>query len=244
MTQSTSNTGRRIHATRLACCAACGLLLMLGACAQGQYRMPYADGTVVDISTDFVTHSTPDAYMFDMVSQNVSQAEVVAAAGGWIRWIEDGNEGFDGNNNYVWIEHPFPFCQNPSDRQRANWPGKPRNYDQTCVPCDRAFCNEWTIYAHFQTGSVTGAANRSQGEWVDAGDFLGFEGNVGFTQGATHLHWFVAVLPPNLAPDANGAYEQYVDATGVRPEVIPIVCHQDGLSVLWRFGVYTAIPCL
>lgn len=214
--------------------------LVLAGCAQGEYRMPYANGTVVDVSSDHVTHDTPVAYMYDLVAQNASKPEVVAAAAGWIRFIEDDNEEPTLNNNYVWIEHPAPFC--PVDPGRAHWPGKPSNYDSTCVPCDREFCSEWTTYAHMTKDSVRGDAGLSEGQWVEAGTFLGYEDDVGDASGE-HLHWHVAVIPPDTQPTYNGYYLDYVDDTGIQPEVIPIVCHAGGQSVLWRFGVYTAAGC-
>ncbi len=217
-----------------------GTTLLLAGCAQGEYRMPYANGTVVDVVTDHVTHSTPHAYMYDVVAQNAATPAIVAAAPGWVRFIEDDNEEPTLNNNYVWIEHPYPFC--PTDASRDNWPGKPANYDSTCIPCDREFCNEWTTYAHMTKNSVRDDAGLSEGQWVEAGDFLGYEDRVGDASG-DHLHWHVAVIPPDTQPTFNGYYLDYVNDTGIQPEVIPIVCHAGGQSVLWRFGVYTAAGC-
>ena len=58
-----------------------------------------------------------------------------------------------------------------------------------------------------------------------------------------HLHWHVAVIPPDTLPTFNGYYQDYVDDSGQQPEVIPLVCHQDGRTVLWRTGTYTAAGC-
>ena len=99
-----------------------GAALLLAGCAQGEYRMPYQDGTVVDVVTDHVTHSTPHAYMYDLQAQNAASHEIVAAAPGWIRFIDDSHEEPTDDNNYVWIEHPYPFC--PVDASRASWPGQ------------------------------------------------------------------------------------------------------------------------
>ena len=218
-----------------------GAALLLTGCAQGEYRMPYQDGIVVDVVTDHVTHSTPHAYMYDLQAQNAASAAIVAAAPGWIRFIDDSHEEPTDDNNYVWIEHPYPFC--PVDASRASWPGKPSNYDATCIPCNREFCNEWTTYAHMTKDSIRGDANLSEGQWVEAGAFLGYEDQVGQATIGNHLHWHVAVIPPDTQPTYNGYYLDYVDATGIKPEVIPIVCHAGGQSVLWRFGVYTAAGC-
>ena len=154
-----------------------GTIALLAGCAQGEYRMPYENGTVVEVVNDHVTHSTPKAYMYDIKAQNPTPATVVAAAPGWVRFIDDSHEEPTSDNNYVWIEHPYPFC--PVDASRATWPGKPANYDATCVPCDRDFCNEWTTYAHMTKNSVRVDAGLSEGDWVEAGDFLGYEDDVG-----------------------------------------------------------------
>jgi murein DD-endopeptidase MepM/ murein hydrolase activator NlpD len=217
-----------------------GTIVLLTGCAQGEYRMPYENGTIVEVTNDHVTHDTPKAYMYDIKAQNASPAAVVAAAPGWIRFIEDSNEEPTKNNNYVWIEHPYPFC--PVDASRANWPGKPGNYNATCIPCDDDFCNEWTTYAHMTKDSVRVAAGLSEGDWVAAGTFLGYEDDVGYASGV-HLHWHVAVIPPDTKPTYNGYYLDYVNDTGLQPEVIPIVCHEGGRSVLWRNTTYTSAGC-
>jgi hypothetical protein len=214
--------------------------LLLGGCAQGDYRMPYANGTVVDVLNDHVSHSTPHAYMYDIQAQGAGSPVIVAAAPGWIRFIEDSHEEPTSENNYVWIEHPYPFC--PVGASRSNWPGKPANYNSTCIPCNKEFCNEWTTYAHMTRNSVRGDAGLSEGDWVEAGDFLGYEDKVGEAS-VDHLHWHVAVIPPDTQPTLNGYFWDYVVDTGIQPEVIPIVCHAGGQSVLWRFGIYTAAGC-
>lgn len=218
-----------------------GAISLLGGCAQGEYRMPYGNGTVVEVFNDHVTHSSPPAYMYDMSAQSAPRAAVVAAAPGWVRFIDDSHEEPTNENNYVWIEHPYPFC--PVGERRADWPGKPANYAATCVPCGRDFCNEWTTYAHMTRDSVRVDAALSEGDWVEAGDFLGYEDEVGEASGV-HLHWHVAVIPPDTVPTLNGYYWDYVVDSGQQPEVIPIVCHQGGRSVLWRTGTYTAAGCL
>jgi hypothetical protein len=214
--------------------------LVLGACARGEYRMPYENGTVVEVIKDHVTHSSPDAYMYDIEARNPIPAIIVAAAPGWVRFIDDSHEEPTRDNNYVWIEHPYPYC--PVDANRAYWPGKPANYEATCIPCDRGFCNEWTTYAHMTKNSVRFGAALSEGDWVEAGDVLGYEDAVGGAYGV-HLHWHVAVIPPDTVPTYNGYYYDYVVNSGKQPEVIPIVCHQGGSSVLWRTGTYTAAGC-
>lgn len=199
-----------------------GVIPLLVGCAVGQYRMPYQDGTLVLVAQDHDSHSSPEASMYDMVAQNASPAEVVAAASGFVRFIEDSNEEPTEDNNYVWIEHP-----------------------QFSYECDGEICTEWTVYAHFTKDSVTGVAGLSVNDPVDAGDFLGYESNVGFSNpdSFVHLHWNVAALPPEVAPTFNGYYLDYVVDTGDQPELIPIVCVQDGPKVLDKNQTYTAAGC-
>jgi murein DD-endopeptidase MepM/ murein hydrolase activator NlpD len=223
---------RQLVNPRLPLAAACAVLALLTVgCAAGTYRMPYADGTVVEVYKDFVTHSSPKAYMYDIIAQNGSPPEIVAAAPGRVRFIQDhkgisqcscGGPNPACRNNYVWIEHTDP------------------EYSHRC---DQGTCSEWTIYAHLQQGSVTGAAGLSVGDWVKAGDLLGYEGDIGCADVGDHLHWMVAVLPPLIAPSSNGDYEGFVNSSGERPELIPIVCHRNGAHVLWRDATYTAAGC-
>ena len=224
------------------------LIFFLSACeAKGEYRLPYFDNTSVAITADADTHANPAKSMYDMVASPPTGL-IVAAAPGWVRFIEDSNSGIgSGPNNYVWIEHPYPYCQDPQDPQRADWPGKPQDYSQTCTPCDEEYCNEWTVYAHFATGTVSGSGflieGLSEGDWVDAGDIIGIEGAVGQAQGV-HLHWHVAVIDPNVTPDQHGYYEAWVNQPGIAdPELIPLVCHAGGKNVLKTGNTYTAAPC-
>ena len=53
-----------------------GTISLLAGCAQGEYRMPYQNGTVVEVNNDHVTHSTPKAYMYDIEAQNASPAAI------------------------------------------------------------------------------------------------------------------------------------------------------------------------
>jgi hypothetical protein len=69
------------------CCTLLLASILLVACAAGEYRMPYADGTDVLVRTDHVSHSTPDAWMYDISGLNGVNL-IVAAAPGWVRWID------------------------------------------------------------------------------------------------------------------------------------------------------------
>jgi hypothetical protein len=226
------------------------VLVLASACADGRYRLPYTDGEQVLIRRDFVTHSSPRAHMYDMEAVG-HQKQLRAAASGWVRFIEDGNDRRgEGNNNFVWIEHPYPFCQDPADPARATWPGKPASYHVTCRPCTRRYCNEWTVYAHMAHRSVTvgpgSSAGLSEGDWVEAGQLIGVEDAIGGagTPSAPwqHLHWHVARISPDWTPSANGDYESHL-LSGRRAELIPIVCTGEGNRVLLRNRVYAAAPC-
>ena len=224
--------------------------LAICACAEGEYRIPYVDGTRVAVVTDHFTHDTPDAAMYDLVAVD-GPGIVAAAAPGWVRYIEDGHSANSTErsipNNYVWIEHPGDWCQPRGDEVLA--PGLPRP-PRDCVPCDREYCNEWTIYAHMVEGSVTGAAplgaGLKEGDWVEAGQPLGIEGDVGFASGR-HLHFFVARIDPNVAPDEFGYYLDWIASMGadpLAPELIPRVCAGGSEPELLHAGsTYTAAPC-
>jgi murein DD-endopeptidase MepM/ murein hydrolase activator NlpD len=234
------------------------IVLTATGCAANEYRIPYLNGTNVTVLRDFVTHNSPSAAMYDIRAEQ--QSIITAAAAGWVRFIEDSNtisgsdveDGQYGNNNYVWIEHPYPFCQNPNDPDRATWTGKPADYDQTCQPCSSRFCNEWTVYAHMSPGSVTGtgflSAGLSVGDWVEAGQPIGIEDDIGFARIGRHLHWHVAVIDPDWTPSENGDYDSLIGngngrCSGRCPERIPLVCTANGRRVLFRNGSHTAAPC-
>lgn len=237
------------------CRSAAPLFVLALACAEGEYRVPYVDGTHVRVAHDFLTHSTPDARMYDFVAVG-GFGIVAAAAPGWVRFIEDGHSENSTSGsipqNYVWIEHPGRFCQDANDPERATWPGKSRDHDRTCVPCERprGYCNEWTVYAHMVQGSVTGlppfGAGLAEGDWIEAGQPIGNEGDVGFAFGQ-HLHWFVAVIDPDVEPDVFGYYLDWLETFpewAQEPERIPVLCHDGSMRTVLRQGaVVEATPC-
>ncbi|MBX2800529.1 MAG: M23 family metallopeptidase [Myxococcales bacterium] len=239
-------------------CFCSTMALLLTACPEAPrvaktiYRVPFENGTQVQITTDFWSHSTPPDGMVDMVAVG-GPGRLAAAARGWVRQIEDShNVPINGDfNNYIWIEHPEPYCQDPNDSSRADWPGKPSNYHLTCTPCEAAFCNEVTVYAHQEQFSTTGCngpdqACLSEGDWVEAGQFLGIESDIGFAPGGRHLHWHVAVVNPDQTPN-NGYYPDWTGMGWIKsPQLFPLMCRQgaqEGDDVDDSDAPYVAIDC-
>lgn len=142
--------------------------------SNGIYRIPFADGTDVTVTNDHFNHCPRGR--IDMVGDNGNT--IVAAADGWVRWIEDDNNTqCDCSqtfclNNYVWLEHPN---------------------------------GEWTKYTHMQYHSVPNSVD--VGDWITAGTTLGTEGEVGCASGV-HLHFEVAqpVDTNTLVFDPDGGY--------------------------------------
>jgi hypothetical protein len=193
----------------------------------------------VKVWQDFETHSPIGRYDLHAESGPGGAGApftVVAAADGWIRVIRDFNVGGDeADNNYVWIEHPYPFCQGAG----VTWPNKPADYDQTCIPC-LSFCNEWTKYSHVATDSVTDVG-RFEGEFVLAGTPLGHEGSVGTED--QHLHWEVARLDPDNPIDgiSGGWPFDWSDGGWVgSPDLLPSIC---GIGVMEQDDVHVAASC-
>jgi Peptidase family M23/Bacterial tandem repeat domain 1 len=128
------------------------------------YRIPYADGTEVNINHAVEKHDPPGR--IDMTGRGGGPYRIVAAADGVIRFIVDTNTKQQNpklakicNNNYVWIEHTN---------------------------------GEWTKYSHMLEGTTTGKAGLKVGDSVKAGTYLGDEHNVGCAWPA-HLHFEVGV---------------------------------------------------
>lgn len=140
---------------------ACGVSLAQTP-SSGVYRIPYENGTTVQITGDAKTHKPIGR--IDMRGSGGSNYKIVAAADGIVRYVVDNfskqidsSSGQPCNNNYVWIEH-------------AN--------------------GEWTKYSHMKKDSTTEKAKIKVGQFVRAGTYLGDEGSVGCASGP-HLHFEV-----------------------------------------------------
>lgn len=144
--------------------------------SEGVYRLPYADGTNVEVFDDFASHRPIGR--IDLFAVGGSRPyRVVAAAAGRIMAIQDGHgEQQTGRaasacrNNYVWIAHPN---------------------------------GEWTVYSHLAQGSVSGRAGLRVGDEVAMGAYLGDEAAVGCAM-LDHVHFEVAIPRADEPIDAGG----------------------------------------
>lgn len=140
------------------------------------YRLPFADGTRVQVFDDFVTHRPAGREdLFAIAGQ--APYRVVAAAAGRIVAIQDGygeqqsgRAAKDCHNNYVWIAHDH---------------------------------GEWSNYSHLARDTVSKKAGLKVGDSVKAGQYLGDEGAVGCAM-LDHVHFEVAIPKPDAPIDSGG----------------------------------------
>lgn len=78
---------------------------------------------------------------------------------------------------------------------------------------------EWTKYSHIATGSATSQAGIAVGDWVQAGQFIGIEGDVGCATG-DHVHFEVGV--PDDLSDPIQASGGYIKGINLDPKVCGI----------------------
>jgi murein DD-endopeptidase MepM/ murein hydrolase activator NlpD len=130
----------------------------------GLYRLPYDDGAHVRVTRDHRTHEPPNR--LDLVGAAATPHRIVAAAPGVVRYIVD----------------EFGARQD----------------SRTARPCNNNYIwiehvnGEWTKYSHVRQHSAHRLANLRPGDRVEAGAYLGDEGDVGCASGR-HLHFEVAV---------------------------------------------------
>lgn len=235
-------------------------LILTGCGTAGQlYRLPYADGVAVTITADHEDHQTPPEKMFDMRASQPNQV-LAAAAEGWVRFIKDTGDSSEPTNNYVWIEHPLDYCQ-PLEPVLGGAPQRGQGEDCRTCPDGVGKCNEWTVYAHMAEDSVRAApplgAGLSENDWVNAGQAIGIEGDVGFTPCppstagqplcGRHVHFAVFQIDRDtqaaqLTPTDEGDYEPYADIFG-RTELVPTFCTADGLRAPDTGDTHVAGPC-
>lgn len=152
---------------------------------KGRYRLPYANGTEVRANNDHRNHPAARNRM-DLGGRGGGPYTIVAAADGWLRLIED--------DNTLWC--PGATDSNPDPCGGAA--NCCESGDTSCnANCRNNFVwiehtnGEWSKYSHMRTGSVA-ANNHQVDDFVQAGEPLGIEGQVGFASGP-HLHFEVAV---------------------------------------------------
>jgi len=144
--------------------------------SEGTYRLPFADGTSVRVFDDFRTHR-PIGRIDLYAVEGKGPYRVVAAAAGRIAAIQDGY----GEKQTA---HAAKDCHN--------------NYVWIAHPN-----GEWTNYSHLAKGSVTHEAHLKVGDHVEAGAFLGIEGDVGCAM-LKHVHFEVARPDASDPIDAGG----------------------------------------
>jgi hypothetical protein len=181
------------------------------------YRIPYADGTLVDVSWDAHNHGGQNGNRdrIDMVAVDgggnaivsgfaaaTGPADpgdpaglIVAAASGIIRVIEDDHgddygrgDGLTAGGAAQPDDSLEHLCTNNAVLPANESCARHNNYVWIEHPN-----GEWSKYSHFRTGTVRTDYGWSEGDAVQVGDILGEEGNVGFA-GGTHLHFEIAEL--------------------------------------------------
>lgn len=136
--------------------------------SHGFYRVPYGENLEARVSRDHITHTPPIKEDWISVGAGaLANMPIVAAADGRIRSITDGNTRCCNADG-------CSSCNNSIWIEHSN--------------------GEWTKYSHPTTGSVT-ALGWAVNDCVQAGDTLGFEGDVGHTSGSGSINQFQTQCP-------------------------------------------------
>lgn len=179
--------------------------------SRGIYRIPFADRTHIKVFSDFTTHRPPGRV--DMLAVGGSgRYRVVAAAAGRVVAIED-------RFSKQQVEGPGVVCH-----QNYVWIAHPNG--------------EWTNYSHLAHGSVTKKAHLKIGDTVQAGQYLGDEGEVGCAM-FKHVHFEVAIPDPKDPIDDDGFLK---DNEHGKRERNPRFCGISGHAVIEGIS-YIAVPC-
>lgn len=225
------------------------------AASSGIYRIPYADGTVLNVWQDHHTHSpTPDRT--DLSAG--AGAQIVAAAGGWIRLIRDNNGNTFGRGDG--LAHDSVTAQNDAlehgcSNNNPSVPGDPPNpIIGTCAQYNNYVWiehanGEWTKYTHFGTGTVQIDYGWSIDDWVNAGEVLGLEDDIGAASGsasASHLHFEVARANDPAADSLplTSRKTGFIDSN-LAVNLVPTTCDGDGNIFFYDVDNdgLTANPC-
>jgi murein DD-endopeptidase MepM/ murein hydrolase activator NlpD len=163
------------------------------------YRVPYGNAIDVHISRDHYNHTPAGRY--DMSgsgngSSCTTNYPIVAAAAGYVRRIQDGFDVYG------------PDCtQNCSDYNNYVWVEHANG--------------EWTKYSHMRRNSTTVSAGLTVGSFVNVGQLLGYECEIGAASGP-HLHFEVRAPnnPNNVQISVAGGFMDDADHR------IPVICGQ------------------
>lgn len=176
----------------------------------GIYRIAYADGVDMTVSRDNHNHGGDggNRNRVDLTGDDDDQ-EIVAAASGWVRAVVDNHGNDPGAGDNVGDDPLEHSCQDDTYEEGDVIPPGSDVGDRIPDSVVPGLCQdynnyvwiehpngEWTKYTHFGTGTVS-SLGWAPGMWVDAGDVLGTEGDVGSATGP-HLHHEAAV--PNTPP--------------------------------------------
>lgn len=163
------------------------------------YRVPYGNGIDVHITNDHFTHSPVGRY--DMSGKNNGSScsvnyPIVAAASGYVRRLQDSYD-----------VHGPDCTQNCSDYNNYLWIEHANG--------------EWTKYSHMRRNSSTVSAGLSVGDFVNVGQLVGYECEIGAASGP-HLHFEVRHPnnPNNVQISNLGGF------MGDADHRIPVICGQ------------------
>lgn len=163
------------------------------------YRVPYLTGTDVHISNDHYTHSPVGRYDMSGNGNGSSCSNnytIVAATAGYVRRIVDNHD-----------VHGPDCTDNCSDFNNYVWIEHANG--------------EWTKYSHMKKNSTTVNAGLVVGEFVQSGQMLGYECEIG-KAGGPHLHFEVRHPnnPGNVQISTLGGFMDDADHR------IPVICGQ------------------
>lgn len=210
----------------------------------GIYRIPYADGTDMNVNQDHHTHGGPDGNKNRFDLEAGVGTPIVPGASGWIRAIVDFNGNSPGAGDGVDIngdpqddtlEHSCG--NNPDDNTVVGSCSDYNNYVWIEHPN-----GEWSKYTHMGTGTVT-ALGWQVDDWIEAGETLGTENDIGQATGgppANHLHWEVAI--PN-DPDDDLTWDTLGGFFNNGQNIVPVICDIGDNGIFDQGESFTAAPC-
>lgn len=171
------------------------------------YRVPYANSIDVHITNDHFTHSPVGRYDMSGNSNGSSCSvnyPIVAAASGYVRKLQDSYD-----------VHGPDCTQNCSDYNNYLWIEHANG--------------EWTKYSHMRRNSSSVSAGLSVGDFVNVGQLVGYECEIGAASGP-HLHFEVRHPnnPNNVQISTLGGFMDDADHR------IPVICGQS--KNYWEAG--------